>query len=60
MREVKNDEICLTIFIGAFEVEDEATEFVRCKIESLYANKVDPFKEGRFPAGPGATEFVRC
>ena len=44
---------------GRFRAGPEATEFVRCKIESLYANKVDPFKEGRFPAGPGATEFVR-
>ena len=40
----------MIIFVGAFEVEDEATEFVRCKIESLYANKVDPFKEGRLSA----------
>ena len=35
------------IYLGAFEIEDEATDFVRCKIESLYANKVDPFKEGK-------------
>lgn len=27
-------------FTGAFENEDQATEFVRCKIESMVANKV--------------------
>ena len=45
---------------GRFPAGPGATEFARCKIESLYTNKVDPFKEVRFTAGPGATEFVRC
>ncbi|XP_060561507.1 TBC1 domain family member 9B-like [Ruditapes philippinarum] len=31
--------------LGAFETDDEATEFVKCKIESMVANKVDPIKE---------------
>ncbi|XP_053384071.1 TBC1 domain family member 9-like isoform X2 [Mercenaria mercenaria] len=31
--------------LGAFETDDEATEFVRCKIESMVANKVDQSKD---------------
>lgn len=33
--------------LGAFETDDEATEFVKCKIESMVANKVDSSKDGK-------------
>lgn len=31
--------------LGAFETDDEATDFVKCKIESMVANKVDAIKD---------------
>ena len=35
-------------FSGAFENEDDATEFVKCKIESLRANEVKFVEQGNF------------
>jgi len=35
------ENLTFLFIVGAFESEDQATEFVRCKIESMQANKED-------------------
>ena len=37
----------MTCVLGAFENEDDATEFVKCKIESMLANEVKALDHGR-------------